>query len=401
TDVAQAGAEAKIDARGLVATGWQLGDVAAAGSLASGRATFRGGVTSGAAKRASVEGDVDLAGSEQYRAQVALDHFDPKKVVPGGSALAGDLSLAATLEGRGFSPAETRARAELRLSPSKLGEVAVDGGRVDVSIADGRARIAEATITAKDAKLLVRGDVALRPAESGSLQYDLEARDLGPWLALAGRDGAGAVKLHGTARGNVRDLAAAGRIEAKGLRLDERTIERAEGSYDVRLLGGKEPRGRFAVKIESSRGGVDVREATATVEMAERRRFSVDLKAVDAAGRAHRLSGAGEHGPAAFRFRLADLTLETPEGPWLLARPVPIEAKDGRLSIADLTLTGGGDRRVVIDGALALRGRQALRLRVERFSLETLRPLLAGAPEMRGVIDVTADLSGTASAPLL
>ncbi len=35
------------------------------------------------------------------------------------------------------------------------------------------------------------------------------------------------------------------------------------------------------------------------------------------------------------------------------------------------------------------------------MSLETLRPLLAGAPEMRGVIDVTADLSGTASAPLL
>ncbi|MGH7898882.1 MAG: hypothetical protein ACREQQ_13085, partial [Candidatus Binatia bacterium] len=400
TDLAATTGEAKIDVRGLSASDWQLGDVATKASLANRRAKLEAGVTIEGVKRASLDGEADVGGAEGYRATLTLAHFNPKRISPTRAPLAGDLNLETTIEGHGFAPATTRGRARLRLAPSKLGDVILKHGKVDADFRDGRANVSEALIEAKDAKLSASGDLGLKPEDRGRLRYDLSVSDLRPWLALGGQDGAGSLTLNGTAAGSLGDLATQGRLQAVGLRLATSTIARAEVTFDARGIGQKEPRGRIVAGLDQVRAGIALRQAKAEVVLLNAERTSIDLRATDTAGRSHRVAAEARLAASGTEVQLADLTLDSPDGRWRLAHPVRIAQRGQQVTIADFQL-GNGDRRVKVDGFVAASGPQRLRLEIDRFTLETLQPLLAGVPEMRGVLAATADVSGTAALPRL
>jgi translocation and assembly module TamB len=400
TELIAASGNADVTVHGLAASGWQLGDVTASGNLDARRATLASRVVLDGAERVKLDFDADLAGSQSYRALLVATHFNPKQVKPDRVPLAGDLNLRADVEGRGFEPAQASGRAQIVLAASTLGAIAFDGGRFDVAIGGRRAKIAEAWIRAKTASLRASGDVGLAPTDKGALVYDAEVADLRPWLELAGKDGGGAITVTGTADGTLTNLATRGRLRASELRVDTSTIARADVEYEAEAIGQKEPRGRVVAAAEKIDAGISLERFHAELALRDKGRFTADVTATDAAARSHHLAADGVLRAPDVDLRLTDLSLGSSDGPWRLTRPATFTVRNSALTIGGFELANQG-RRVRLVGTVAPRGHQQLRADVDRFTLDALQPFLTGAPKLAGNVTASAELEGTAAAPLL
>jgi autotransporter translocation and assembly factor TamB len=400
TELIAASGDADVAVHGLAASGWQLGDVTASGTLAARRATLESRVVLDGAERVKLDVDADIAGSDGYRALLVATHFNPKRVAADRVPLAGDLNLRANVEGRGIEPAKASGRAVIVLEASKLGAIAFDGGRFDVAIGGGRAKIAEAWIRAKNASLHASGDVGLAATDKGNVRYEAAVADLRPWLELAGKDGGGAVTVTGSADGTLADLATRGRLRASQLRVDTSTIARAEVEYQAEAIGQKQPRGRVVAAAEKIAAGVSLATLHAELALRDEGRFTADVAATDSAARPHHLAADGVLRAPDVDLRLTDLSLGSSEGPWRLTGPATFTVRKNVLTIGGLELANGG-RRVRLAGTVAPRGRQQFRADVDRFTLDTLQPFLTGAPKLGGSVTGSAELSGTAAAPIL
>ena len=131
----------------------------------------------------------------------------------GEKPVSSDLNLTGTLQGTGFALPAMNAQTEIELRPSTIGSLQMQRGRLAARVADGRIRIAEATLAAADTTLTAQGEIGTTPEEKGQLFYTLRVRDLSPWLSLAGQEGSGALNLTGEASGNIAALQAQGELK--------------------------------------------------------------------------------------------------------------------------------------------------------------------------------------------
>jgi translocation and assembly module TamB len=374
--------------------------VTSAGNLEGRRATLEARVVLDGAERVKLDVAADLAGSEGYRLALVTTHFNPKKVSADRVPLGGDVNLRANVEGRGYEPAKASGRVQMDLAASNLGSVALDGGRVDVAIGGGRAKIAEAEVRANSASVRASGDVGLAPTDKGNLTYAATIGDLRPWLELAGKDGGGAIGVNGTASGTIGDLATRGRLQASELRVDTSTIGRADVQYEAEGIGRKELRSHVVAIADKIEAGVSLSTFRADLALREKGRFTADLTATDAAAHSHHLAGDGVLHAPDVDLRLTDLSLGASQGPWRLTRPATFTVRQSALTIGGFELANG-ERRVRLSGTVAPRGRQQLRADADRFALDALQPFLAGAPKIAGDVTASAELAGTAAAPIL
>lgn len=394
-------AEGALDIAALRFQTWELGDVAVAASVADGRGELHGEVTRRAG-RAKLDGEVGLAGGEHYRVALAVDHLDLRKIAPGRVPAAGDLNLRGTAVGSKFTLAEATSRIDVRLLPSRLGALKLDRGRVAVSVAGGKATLAEVSLASAKTRLLVAGDVGLVGDQRGELSYALLAGDLAPWLALASQEGAGSLALNGRVAGALGRLAARGSLRGASLRLGTATVDRARADFDVRGIGDAHPSGRLAARADGVAAGVRLKsvslDARLPPESAARAEITLDV--TDAENRHDRAVTALRVGGDSIDAVLRELTLELPDGAWRLPHPVAI-APRGRTVRIDHFVVANGEKRVSVNGTAGMAGGQDLVVAIDSFPLAALRGFAPPGVDVQGILGARVALGGTAAAPEL
>ena len=412
TEVADLHATADLQVQALRVTGWQLGTGEVNGSLAKQQATLRGKL-SGDLGRASWDGTLNL-GQEQpaYTLALSVEDFDAKKVGQAGqdvSALKSDLSLAGTVQGRGFSLATMQTQADIKIQPSTVGPVEILSGRVLGQIADRRIQIKKASLTATDAHIDIQGELGTSLEQDGQLSYALQVKNVSSWLSLVDHKGSGAVSVTGEAHGNLDRLAVQGELTAQALHVAENTVQDGTVRFDLHNVGQSRPYGTLSAIVHGLNAGLALQTAEATVELPQRPATApliaqVDLQARDQTARSHHLASEISYHDSQLAARLSVVSLALANGTWQLSQPARLvynmNGTSDSLSIEQLVVTNQ-DQQLRLDGQAGLSGKQSLDIQLNNFALDSLHPLLDNPPDVQGRLSLQAQLNGTAAAPRL
>lgn len=360
-DVALTGGEGTLAAR-LDAPGAGAGTAASgAGAARSTRSTrsARGpaGPNRSARSGGLLEADGRFTTGEPRTAALRFraTRLDPAAIVRGHPEWKGELTGTGTLDledGRG--PART-ARLALALEPSQIGRLAIRSGRLDAALLGESIELGALALESASGRVHVKGRLSTDPTAPISLDGRLELRALAPFLALAGREGRGAL------RGSV---AVAGTREQASLETDL-TLRDYEGE---------------GLRIDRAR------------------------LVLQARGRTGERDGGGKRdgGGVGVDARIAKLRLETDLATWQLAGPARLQASADAIEWTGARFESDGSS-IDLDGRLARRGPQTLRVVARAL------PVAAWArafPERipsglltRSELDLDLAIGGTAPAP--
>jgi autotransporter translocation and assembly factor TamB len=383
--------------RSAEAGGWALGNASLNVRMHQNTISLDGKLK-GELGGADWRGQFTLAKIPRYEMEFAVRDLDIKSVSAEDITMGGQLNFKGKIKGTGLKISDMSTQTEIEILPSSVGPVQVQQGRVSASIASGRIRITQGALQTADATLMLKGDIGTNIAQRGTLDYELRAQNLTPWLSLVGRNGAGSLELSGRAQGSLADLTTWGTVKVAGARLDE--VSAKEGRIDFNLTTGNKrpwPTGTVRAALIDLEKGIQLRKVDAAVELApELARF--DVKARDQWNRAHTLAGDIRWLGKEVIALLGNLSLELPDGIWKLAQPVTIKTNGEEFFIDNAALRNGV-RSLSITGRLAAAGRQDLTLGLENFPLVDLAAFLPRQPNVTGVLAAQAQVGGTAAAP--
>jgi translocation and assembly module TamB len=399
TDILQAKANANLQIRESSFRQWRLGDISSTVSLADGRAATTG-TLQGALGAARWNGAAELTGAQQFQLAAGLTHFDPRGF--DSRAAGGDVNLEARAEGRGFAFAQQRSHVVVDLAASKLGALAIDRGRADLSLADNRVHIAELSLVSSDSQVRAAGDIGLSAAASGQATVQARIANVTPYLALAGIDGQGSLTLDGTVRGTASDLVTSGSLTVASLGTDRAWVERGSARFDLRGIGGRAPGGRVETELVGLRSAVSLQSLNTQVTLSGAGNAvtaDAGIQAKDLGGRHYTSSLRATRGPDGFDVHLASLHLEAPRGTFDLERPARLTLRSGVLTVDELRISGSRGGALTASGQVSRSGPQRFDLTMHGVPLEWVRTFRPGTPDLGGTVDVKLDVKGTAASP--
>jgi translocation and assembly module TamB len=406
TELAAAHLDGRLAMRGAAYQQWQLGDLATELKLADGRGSFDGALQ-GASGKVTWKGYADLAGEQRFAADVAVLHFDPKKLVAGSSP--GDLNVRASAEGSGFALERQKSHVVVTVDRSRLDRVIVDRGRADLRIADAQLRIGELSLDAQNAAVRASGVVGLAKNARGEAKLQVKVGDVAPWLALADTQGSGSLTLDGNVRGALGDIATDGTLTATALGVGANSVRQSTIRFDVRGVGGATPSGRVDASASGIHSAVDLDDVNAQVVLsspkardAAAQQIFADtvLRAQDVVGRHHQSKMRIAYGTAGIDVAVSELHLEPPQGRFDLAQPARISWRKRVLGIENLRLVGEG-HSFAASGTVSPTGPQRLEVTADRVPLDWVKSFNREAPDMTGLLAARLNLTGTAAAPQL
>jgi autotransporter translocation and assembly factor TamB len=394
---------AEIDAIGSLAIrsaeagGWALGNASLNARLHQNVISLDGKLKGGLGG-ADWRGQVEIVNLPRYQMEFAVRDLDIKRVSAEDRTIGGKLNFKGTIKGTGLKLPDMTAQTKIEILPSSLGPVQVQEGAISASLAGGRIRITRGAVRTADATLTLKGDIGTDIAQRGTLDYEIRAQKLTPWLALVGQNGAGALELSGRAQGSLAELTTRGTVKVAGARLDK--VSAKEGRIDFNLTTGNTrpwPTGTVRAALIDLEKGIQLRKVDAALVLApELVRY--DVKARDQWNRSHALAGDIRWQANEVIALLSNLSLQLPDGIWKLAQPVTIKTNGEEFFIGEAALRNGV-RSLSITGRLAATGRQELAFGLENFPLVDLAAFLPRQPNVTGVLAAQAQVGGTAAAP--
>ena len=406
TAVSALEAEADLRIEGLQIAAVELGSVSVQARLADQTATLDGELT-GALGHASWQGRLTLAETPAYSLSFTADQLNP--AVAGYDTLDGALKLDGSLHGTGFGLSSMDAVAELRLQPSRLGPVSLTRGSLTARLADGRVHVSEATLLAPDARLHIAGELGTALDHSGRLAYSLRLDRLAPWLALAGREGSGRLRLEGTAEGSLGNVRTRGELRAEAVRLAELSLAAATIDFAAERLGQPQPQASLSIGLSDVRAGLGLQTLSAELQLlpgpSETDRpghqLHLDLTATQTPERRHRLRAQFLAQPERIVAQLQELSVALPLGAWQLARPARVGYRAGGIRFDRFVLAKSDqpDQQLILRGGLSTTGVQDLQLQLTSCSLDEFAGLLPHQPRLRGRLSADVQIAGTAEAP--
>ena len=316
----------------------------------------------------SWQGRLALAETPVYSLSFTTERLDP--AAAGYDTLGGDLKLHGRLDGTGFGLSSMDARAELTLQPSRLGPVRLEHGRLIARLAGGRVHVSEATLLAPDARLHIAGELGTAPDHTGRVSYALRLDRLAPWLALAGRQGSGRLRLEGTAEGSLDNVRTRGELRAEAVRLSELSLAAATIDFAAERLGQSQPQASLSLGLSDVQAGLGLQTLSANVQLvpgpAETDRpghqLHLDLTATQTPERRHRLQAQILAQPERITAQLQELSVALPLGTWQLARPARLGYRAGgiRLDRFVLAKSDRPEQQLSLRGSLATTARPGL-----------------------------------------
>ena len=403
-------AETHLTDREVAIYDWNLGNLTLTGSLKSGVASLDLSIVNQAG-HASLNGSIHTQGTMIYKANLAVDHLQPRQVqelrmtqIPGSGAVpSGDLNLNAAIEGVGFYPATMKATATLDVLRSTVGGVTLDNGKVQARIADGVLHLTRMNFKAQQSTASANGEIAFVKRQHGTVHYAVDIDDLHPWLALIGRQGQGQFKIDGKADGNLHNLRASGSAHMTGVRFEEYSAKQGTFRYDVGGFGKAGGlRGGVSLALRKVRAISDLESVAVQVRLAPERVQTAYLRidAVQSASRVNNVTARVAFEPRRLLVNLSHLSLSTDAGTWRLAEPATFSREGSKIQIDALKMING-TAIVFIDGFVSETGAQKLDTTVRQLNISPLSAFLPNQTRVQGLLSTTMSVRGTASAPAI
>ncbi|MBY0401459.1 translocation/assembly module TamB domain-containing protein [Myxococcota bacterium] len=337
------------------------GRLAAKLALEAGEGQLEAALTPEAGGRLDTEGRFSLADPREAALRFRARRLDPARLLPAHPEWQGALSGGGTLDLAGHDSASRQARLELDLEPSRLGRLAIRSARLEAALEGDSIDVKRLALVSTSGRASVKGRLSTDPAAPVALDGRVDLHDLSPLLALAGRDGRGA--LHGS-------------VAARGTRADARL----EG--DLTLSD-------FALD--------DVRSERTRLVLRSRGRVGSGDRAGDGA---RDRAGDGD----VLDLRLESARLETGLGVWQLAAPARVRVARDAIEWGEARFESGA-ASLALDGRLARNGPQSLSvvaraLPIARWAREFPERIAPGLLT-RSTLDLELAVGGRASAPTL
>lgn len=314
--------------------------------LANGEGTFGARLRSGSRGELSAEGLVSVVGTPETRLQFSAKRFDLARAFPDHPEWAGALEARGTLELRGRDRSTLDGALALTLDASRIGALELRRGQLQARLVRETIELGEFVLDSPIGRVEASGRLSTKPDGPATLAARVAIGDLAPLLALFGQTGGGRLDGRIAVDGHSERL----RLET-GLELGDFRI----GSFET-----------TAASISlSARGGFAGGILAATIERAR---------------------------------------LETTLGVWTLEDETGVQAARDALEWNSARFTSG-EASIAVDGRIARRGRQNLRLEARALPIaawarahpEVVSPqIIAG-----GMLDVDLSIDGVGAAPVV
>ncbi len=346
------------------------------------------------------------------------------------------LDVTGRVRGRGTNPDSLEATFDLEVLPSRFHEARLDTSLVRFTVRGGRATIDTFALRSDVGRMRGRGALGLGADRSGSLTLELEAPDLSAWnrwvvpgrMAAAdtaardlfgsfpalgpveGEGGepaapdtlAGSLSVRGELTGSLASFGFEGTASGRDLRWGEAAADSL--TVSVRAPEVRSPDSLTAEGLGRGLGWAAHRADSASFRLTrtgpDRGRLEVEARREGRGTVAARAEVVRSEGR--IEARLDRLTLETGAQRLRLARPATVARGEEGWSARDLELTGaGGEGRLRIDGAVPSRGPLELDVSARALEMGGLADLVRPGAPVRGTLEGSARLRGTAAAPTL
>lgn len=393
-------ADVAVYAGGLIVTGKQLGDVNVTAAIEDKRITSFVEVKSDAGY-ASGQGRVSLAELPAYEATVMVRELNANRVIKESKTPATNLNVDVWVKGQGMQPEAMDGQFKLTILPSQIETTKIAQGEFVAVLRNGQLMLDKGILRADDTTVDVQGRVgALQTTAVGQLTYNVFAKNLTPWLKLAGVEGKGGVSLSGTASGSLKALRTVGQLSLEQVSVDATSVQTGRVSYEFSELGGARPQGRVTASLNGVRAGMALKSVHAEAILTGLRPADVRLNMTiqDDALRTHRLTTRARYAPDQLDVLIQDLSLQLPSGTWRAPQEPHLILRGETLTIENLVVQQA-EQSVSIEGTVGRKGPLQLQARVNRFPLEELRPFLGDGPELKGRLDANLIARGTVTNP--
>ena len=364
-------------------------------------ATVAGQLTGGVGN-ADWHGQVDLGPARTYGLTLSLNHLNVRRVSADKQQIDSNLNIRAQVDGSGFELAEARARADVALLPSTVGQVRITRGRIGANIANRRVHT-DVLLNAIAAQLKASGDMVLTADRRTQLTYELQLADLGPWLALMGQQGGGSLNLAGRAGGSLESLRTQDQMRFTALRYGPNYVGCGSASVDMNAVGKPGMHGRVALSINQIESSMKLKFVHLTASLTQLRPVTVvgiSLLTEDERSLKNRIDGEVRKEPATSEVTLTRVSIQDPEEIWINPSPVRIVADQRGVTIDRFLLTSGRSR-ILLDGHAAKTGPQNVLLQIDDLKLSAVKAVLQKNIDLSGNLSLRSHVGGTAAAPVI
>jgi autotransporter translocation and assembly factor TamB len=400
-DDAQASLQGRVS--GLAFQEWTIGQMTLSSQLQNRRLAF----TAQSEEKngtAELQAALVLSDTPSYEANLRTRAFDLKKIATQKPGLpAAKINMDAWVKGSGTKPETMQADTRLTLTGSEINGIQLDQARAEGSLRNGTLVLKEVRLAADGSTLSANGTIAsVAQNAKGRITYGLNAKDINPWLKLAGIDASGSLKIDGSIAGSLQAPQLDGKANFNQLQMAAHRVQ--SGSLRWTLAGSRSNswQGKIDLAAQHVTAGISLPslEAHVNVDGTRPAALTADIVARDVDQRIQRINGRVTQSGERTEIALQQLSLQLPDGTWRNARPARFVVAGKNVTVDELVLQRE-TQTLNVKGAFGLEGPQDLSVRVNGFSLADLRPYLKGAPDVNGSLALTLQVKGSATQPLI
>jgi translocation and assembly module TamB len=384
--------------------GWRMGLVNLSANLKNKKLALAAD-SRGKAGQIQLQGAADLAGPLSYEFTLKARDLDLQKTAADGDAIpvAARVSGDLWLKGRGTDPKKAQVEARMDLRPSQIGDVAIAKGEARGNLRGGVLSLEPLQLDAKDTAVTARGNIALfEPKATNRLTYTIRAKEIRPWLALAGLEGGGSVNVDGTAAGALQNPRLEGKAQFANLYVAGNSFQSGTLAWTLAEVSSPKISGRLKAAAKGVDAGVPLRTLEMNVGLRgkEPTTADVELLAQDREQRNHRIRTEVRYFPDRIESSIQELSLQLATGVWRNAKPVQVVARGKAVTVADLLLQRGA-QSVRAEGVIGLQGNQDFSLQVNQLPLEEFHAFSSLSRDVRGFATADVRVRGSARSPVL
>jgi translocation and assembly module TamB len=367
---------------------------------------------SGAPGGLSVDGHFDLTSpGRSGSGALILSHMNIVALLDRDALPETDLSMRVDADVSGDSLSGLDGPLSATISPSSIGRLVIDTGRVVGRFLVPRFRIDTLTIESPGGSLSARGGLALLAAARDSLRVAISADSLGGWRPYLPSDSStdttgrpalsGRVNLSAILTGWVDSLGASGSLAGTGMDMGLVRARQVSGTFDV-------PRLR-----SPAAGSVDVVVTGASVWKALldtiglHSSFMSDGRTLLAV---RTTTPSGAHAASALEYRtsadtalltLDTLAVYTHDNAWHLAAPVQMRLDSTGLTLDQLTMRGAVAGLFSAQATLPRVGPVTARVQVDSMPLADIAQFLGARTGYAGLATLDLRMTGDRTHPII
>lgn len=348
-------------------------------------------------------GVLDVA-RKSYEAGLTARHVRPEDFF--GDAFAGDVNLALSVAGRGFTPESVRAKGRLDVTRSRVAGYAIERMALPVTLGEGRATIRGGALRSPVLDVRLAGQVPLVAGVPANLRVLARAEDLGALLPTTdpAKVVIGRAMVHVLAQGEPDDLRLRGVVHGADMAGRGVALPKLSVTFEAEHVNPAKRTGAVEVLADITNPvyvPYDAESATIALSLKreqEQEASGTFYAAVVEEGKSNEVRGRFVRPGEGLELHLEDVRLYLAERRWANHGEAVIDTRGGSVHIDNLDLRAG-DQQIFADGRIDPGGSQNLHLLVNRVDLRMLASLTGRNERVAGELNASAWITGSFADP--